>query len=66
MVGGVISASVASGITFAMGQAWLAACLLLAKGELRGVDGALDDLAIRNLFSEEFRRQWKNRGRSKD
>ena len=64
VVGGVIGASVAGGITFAMGHAWLVVCQLLAKGELRGVDGAMDNVAIRNLFSEEFRRQWKNRGRS--
>ncbi len=64
VVGGAISASVASGITFAMGQAWLAVCQLLAQGQLRGVDGALDNVAIRNLFSEEFRRRWKSRGKS--
>lgn len=64
VVGGAINASVAGGITFAMGQAWLVVCQLLAKGELRGVDGALDNAAIRNLFNEEFRRQWKNRGKS--
>ena len=66
VAGGVINASVAGSVTFAMGRAWMAVCQRLAKGELAGVDGALDSGAIRNLFSDEFRGQWKKRGRSKD
>ena len=64
VAGGVINASVAGSVTFAMGRAWMAVCQRLAKGELAGVDGALDSGAIRNLFSDEFRRQWKNRRQS--
>jgi uncharacterized protein (DUF697 family)/GTP-binding protein EngB required for normal cell division len=55
LVGGAISAGVASGFTWAMGQAWTVVCLRLAKGGLVGVDGALDSDAIRTLFMSEFK-----------
>ena len=66
VAGGVINASVAGSVTFAMGRAWMVVCQRLAKGELAAVDGALDSGAIRNLFSDEFRRQWKKRRQSGD
>ena len=55
MVGGAISASIASAFTWAMGQAWTVVCIRLAKGGLVGVDGALDSDAIRTLFMSEFK-----------
>jgi uncharacterized protein (DUF697 family)/GTP-binding protein EngB required for normal cell division len=61
VVGGAINATVASTITFAMGRAWLVVCQLLARGELQSANGALDSAAIKQLFSEEFRRQWSKR-----
>ncbi len=62
VVGGAINAGVAGGLTLAMGKAWMLVCQRLARGELVGVDGALDNAAIKNLFSDELRSQWKNRG----
>jgi uncharacterized protein (DUF697 family)/GTPase SAR1 family protein len=55
LVGGAISAGVASAFTWAMGQAWIVVCIRLAKGGLVGVDGALDSDAIRTLFMSEFK-----------
>ncbi len=55
MVGGAISASIASTFTWSMGQAWTVVCIRLAKGGLMGVDGALDSDAIRTLFMSEFK-----------
>jgi uncharacterized protein (DUF697 family)/GTPase SAR1 family protein len=55
MVGGAISAGVASAFTWAMGQAWTVVCVQLAKGGLTGIDGALDSDAIRTLFMSEFK-----------
>jgi uncharacterized protein (DUF697 family)/predicted GTPase len=61
LIGGTINASVAGSITFAMGKAWMLVCQRLSHGELVGVDGVLDDVAIRRLFGEELRRQWTRR-----
>ena len=61
LIGGTINATVAGSITFAMGKAWMLVCQRLSQGELVGVDGALDDVAITRLFSEELRRQWTKR-----
>jgi uncharacterized protein (DUF697 family)/GTPase Era involved in 16S rRNA processing len=55
LVGGAISASIASAFTWSMGQAWTVVCIRLAKGGLVGVDGALDSEAIRALFMSEFK-----------
>jgi uncharacterized protein (DUF697 family) len=62
VAGGAINAGVAGGLTYAMGRAWMLVCQRLARGELVGVDGALDNAAVKRLFSEEFRRQWTRRG----
>lgn len=59
--GGFINATVASGITTAMGAAWLEVCKRLAKGELKEVNEALNSEMIRKLFSEELRRYWKRK-----
>ena len=40
-----------------MGQAWLRVCERLARGELRGVGGALDNDSIHRVFMEEFKAQ---------
>lgn len=53
--GGVISASVASTYTFAMGQAWAAVCRRVAAGRLQQVNGVIDNNAVRDLFMEEFK-----------
>jgi len=66
LIGGAISASVAGSMTFAMGKAWMLVCQRLSRGELVGVDGALDNSAIRRLFSEELRRQWTRRRKPDD
>lgn len=54
LTGGVINASVASGLTLAMGQAWLVVCQKAAGGELPSMDGIVDQDAIRDLFETEF------------
>jgi uncharacterized protein (DUF697 family)/GTP-binding protein EngB required for normal cell division len=54
MVGGVINASIATGFTWSMGQAWTVVCMRLAKGGLVRADGVLDSEAIRSLFMSEF------------
>ena len=61
LVGGAITAGVASAFTWAMGQAWSVVCLRLAKGGLVGVDGALDSDAIRTLFMSEFKESARKR-----
>ena len=58
VVGGVISASVASGFTLAMGQAWLVVCQRASAGSLpNGVDGVIDNEAVRVLFENEFKKR---------
>jgi uncharacterized protein (DUF697 family)/GTPase SAR1 family protein len=61
LVGGAINAGVASALTWAMGQAWAVVCLRIAKGGLVGIDGALDNDAIRALFMTEFKDQARRR-----
>lgn len=56
IIGGAINTSVAGGVTFAMGKAWALFCHRLAKGEFVGVDGVLDNDAIRRVFADELRR----------
>jgi uncharacterized protein (DUF697 family)/GTPase SAR1 family protein len=55
VVGGAISAGVASALTWSIGHAWVVVCVRLADGKLRSVSGALDTDAIRDLFMNEFR-----------
>lgn len=57
IVGGAINASVASGFTLAMGQAWLAVCQLASAGRLDGVNGVLDQAAVKRVFDTELRRR---------
>ncbi len=54
VVGGVINASVASGLTLAMGEAWLRVCQLYVAGALPTVDGKIDTKAVRELFEAEL------------
>jgi uncharacterized protein (DUF697 family)/predicted GTPase len=54
VAGGVVNASVASGFTLAMGQAWLTVCQRAAAGKLPTIDGVIDSQAVRVLFEEEF------------
>lgn len=57
VIGGAISASVASAFTLAMGQAWLVVCQRAAAGTLPQVDGVLDHEAVRVLFETEFKKR---------
>lgn len=57
LVGGAISASVASAFTFAMGEAWLTVCQKAAAGGLPKIDGVIDNDAVRVLFETEFRKR---------
>ena len=57
MVGGVINASVASSLTFAMGEAWLKVCQLSLSGNLPTVNGKIDTEAVRRLFEDELGRR---------
>jgi uncharacterized protein (DUF697 family)/GTPase SAR1 family protein len=61
VVGGAISAAVASAVTFCMGQAWLIVCQKISRGELAGAEGVLDSEAIRRIFMDEFKQQAKKR-----
>ncbi|MFJ6428343.1 GTPase family protein [Microbacterium maritypicum] len=53
VVGGVISGTVASTFTLAIGYAWAVVCGELTQGRLRGVDGALDSDLVRELFQTQ-------------
>nr|WP_269779455.1 GTPase [Propioniciclava soli] len=57
VAGGVINASVASGFTLAMGQAWLAVCQRASTGGLDDVNGLLDSALVKRLFDEELRKR---------
>ncbi|MFT4294311.1 MAG: 50S ribosome-binding GTPase [Micropruina sp.] len=57
IAGGAINASVASGFTLAMGQAWLSVCQKAAGGSLPKLDGVIDSAAVRELFESEFRKR---------
>ena len=54
VAGGVINASVASGFTLAMGQAWLVVCQKAATKALPSVNGVIDTAAVKRLFEEEL------------
>jgi len=55
LVGGAIAAGVASSLTWAVGQAWVAVCVRISQGGLSSVAGALDTEAIREVFMQEFK-----------
>lgn len=57
IAGGVINASVASGFTLAMGQAWLAVCQKSFTKSLPMLDGKIDTAAVRKLFEAELVRR---------
>lgn len=54
IVGGTISAAVASTFTLAIGNAWAVVCGELTQGKLKGADGALDNEMVRELFQAQF------------
>jgi len=54
VAGGVINASVASGFTLAMGEAWLAVCHKAVTASLPSVDGVIDTEAVKRLFEAEL------------
>ncbi|MCM0619515.1 GTPase family protein [Nocardioides bruguierae] len=60
VVGGTISAGVASTITYAMGHAWVEICDRIARGDLSPAI-LLDSSALRNLFTTEFKTQARKR-----
>jgi uncharacterized protein (DUF697 family)/GTP-binding protein EngB required for normal cell division len=61
IVGGAIAAGVASGITWAIGQAWAVVCVRIAQGEFSSISGALDSDEIREVFMTEFKSNIKKR-----
>ncbi|MDQ7992338.1 MAG: GTPase [Propionicimonas sp.] len=54
VAGGVINASVASGFTLAMGEAWLVVCQRAANRTLPTVGGVVDTEAVKRLFESEL------------
>lgn len=64
VAGGLIGAGVASTYTYAMGQAWLAVCQRAATGSFGRVGGMLDTDAVREAFSEEFKKRLKVRSKT--
>ena len=54
LVGGTISAAVASSFTLAVGFAWSVVCGELTQGRLMGTDGSLETAKVRELFTEQF------------
>lgn len=54
VAGGVINASVASGLTLAMGHAWLTVVQKAAGGEVPSINGVFDPATLRKIFEEEF------------
>jgi uncharacterized protein (DUF697 family)/predicted GTPase len=61
IAGGAIGAGVASAFTYAMGQAWLVVCQRVAAGKLTALNGAIDNDAVREVFTEEFKNRLKLR-----
>ena len=61
VAGGAIGAGVASAFTYAMGQAWLVVCQRVASGRLTALNGAIDNDAVREVFTEEFKKRLKLR-----
>jgi uncharacterized protein (DUF697 family)/GTP-binding protein EngB required for normal cell division len=64
VAGGLIGAGVASTYTYAMGQAWLAVCQRAATGSFGRVGGVLDTDAVREAFTEEFKKRLKVRSKT--
>jgi len=64
VAGGLIGAGVASSYTYAMGQAWLAVCQRAATGSFGRVGGMLDTDAVREAFTEEFKKRLKIRSKT--
>ena len=64
VAGGLIGAGVASSYTYAMGQAWLAVCQRAATGSFGRVGGVLDTDAVREAFTEEFKKRLKIRSKT--
>lgn len=60
VVGGAISATVAGSFTFAMGVAWREVCEGIAEGKF-GLDGALDNAAIKSAFMTVLKDQFAQR-----
>lgn len=54
VIGATISAAVASTFTMAVGYAWSVVCGELTQGRLKGVDGAVHDDMVRELFQAQF------------
>lgn len=54
VAGGVINASVASGFTYAMGEAWLTVCSRAAGKGLPVVDGVIDTAGVKRIFEAEL------------
>jgi len=54
VVGGAISAGVASTLTLASGYAWAAVCQELTLGRLKDIDGVIDEALIRELFQSTY------------
>ena len=57
VAGGMMSAGVASSFTYAMGQAWMVVCQRVVRGSFGGVGQALDNEAIREAFTSEFKQR---------
>ena len=55
LIGGTISAAVASTFTVAVGSAWAVVCGELTQGKLKGADGALDNRLILELFQAQMK-----------
>lgn len=53
IIGGTISAAIASSFTLAMGYAWAVVCGELTQGRLRDAQGALDNDMVRELFQAQ-------------
>jgi uncharacterized protein (DUF697 family)/GTPase SAR1 family protein len=57
IAGGVVNASVASGFTLAMGQAWVVVCQKTFNKAMPMLDGKVDTEAVRKLFESELARR---------
>lgn len=55
VAGGAVSAGIATGFTFAMGQAWLTVCQKAAGGDLPTLNGIIDSQAVQDLFAHELK-----------
>lgn len=63
---GAISATVAASFTAAVGYAWAAVCGQLAQGNLRALNGLLDNELVRELFLSQFRVNIANKPKKSD